>query len=344
MSYFSNIERTLIIAEIGVNHNGDMVLAKRMIEEAKRCGADAVKFQTYKSEKLARVSTPKVNYQQETTSSDESHFQMLQSLELSPRDHRILKDFSDSLDIDFLSTPYDKASAKFLFELGVKMFKTASADIVDLPLHRYIASTGLPVIIATGMASLGEIESLLTIYEDAKHEDVVLLHCVSNYPCSDESINLRAMKVLENAFNVSVGYSDHSQGSVAAIIAAGMGAKVIEKHFTLDQSMDGPDHKASSTPNEFFDLVKGVRRAEIILGEKRKTMQSEELQMSQVSRKSAVFNRDMKKGDRLDWEDLDMMRPSGGLNGKDLICIEGMPLRSDVCKGHQLKMSDIDGK
>ncbi|MDB9340923.1 N-acetylneuraminate synthase family protein [Nodularia spumigena CS-589/07] len=262
-NFFCDVSRAYLIAEIGVNHNGDVDLAKQMIDAAKKAGADAVKFQTFSADSLVSLETPKVNYQKNTTSPDETHYDMIRRLELDHQAHYELFNYCTEKSIDFLSTPYDVDSAQFLLKLGVKLFKTASADIVDLPLQRYIASTGNPTIVATGMAGLGEIEQVVDLYEEVGNPNLVLLHCVSNYPCSDQSLNLRAMNTLAQAFSLPVGFSDHSEGFLAAVIAVSMGAKVIEKHFTLDKAMSGPDHRASSTPEEFAQLVQNVRRAEV---------------------------------------------------------------------------------
>ena len=271
-NFFKNLTQCFIIAEIGVNHNGDITLAKEMIDAAKESGADAVKFQTFSAETLASEDTPKVNYQENTTSKSETHFEMLKKLELSKDSHFELINYCNDLNIKFLSTPYDIESAKFLSEIGVDMYKTSSADLIDLPLQKFLAFTGKPVIVATGMATLGEIEYVTNIFQNASNENIVLLHCVSNYPCSDASINLRAMNTLGTAFQVPVGFSDHSEGTLAASLSIAFGAKVIEKHFTLDKSLLGPDHRASSTPEEFFKLVRKVRQSEAILGSPKKKL------------------------------------------------------------------------
>jgi sialic acid synthase SpsE len=228
-----------------------------------------------------------------------------------------------------------------LLKLGVKLFKTASADLVDLPLQRYIASTGKPTIVATGMASLGEIDQVVDLYEEAGNPNLVLLHCVSNYPCSAQSINLRAMNTLAQAFSLPVGFSDHSEGFLAAVIAASMGAKVIEKHFTLDKAMSGPDHRASSTPEEFAQLVQNVRQAEVMLGSPRKTCQSEERQMATVSRKSIVLARSMQVGEEITLSDIRMMRPGTGLGANLIPKVVGQKLRTDLDVGHQLTWADL---
>lgn len=331
-----------LIAEIGVNHNGDMELAKRMIDAAKASGADAVKFQTFTAESLITQGTPKVAYQETRTSPDESHYEMIQKLELNKKDHYLLKSYCEEARIEFLSTPYDVDSARFLHEeLNVRLFKTASADIVDLPLHEYIASTGKHSIVSTGMATLGEIEDVVEIYRSTGSKNLTLLHCVSNYPCADESLNLNVMRTLKNAFQLQVGYSDHSVGHEAAVLSVGFGASIIEKHFTLDKNLSGPDHLASSTPQEFAKLKNAVRRAEKMLGSPVKRCQDEERQMASVSRKSITLRCDLRAGDRIDINHLVMRRPGTGLSAKELEKVSGMRVTSDLSAGHQLALSDL---
>jgi len=213
---------------------------------------------------------------------------------------------------------------------------------VDLPLQRYIASLGKPTIVATGMATLGEIEQVARIYEEAGNRDVILLHCVSNYPCSDESLNMRAMNTLADAFALPVGFSDHSEGFLAAVLSVARGAKVIEKHFTLDKGMAGPDHKASSTPEEFVDLVSNVRRAERMLGDQRKRCQPEERQMAMVSRKSLVLARSVQIGQVLDLSDMQLRRPGNGIDASYMSALAGKTMRRSCEAGHQLRWSDIE--
>ncbi len=342
MNFFYDLKKTLIIAEIGVNHNGDMGLAKELILAAKKTGADAVKFQTFRAETLVMHATPKVPYQIDSSLSNETHYEMLKRLELSEQAHLELADYCNTLKIDFISTPYDIDSAAFLLSLGVPYFKTASADIVDIPLQKYIASTGKPCVIATGMANLGEVERIVDIYNSAQNPNIVLLHAVSNYPCTDDSINLRSMATMTNCFSVPVGLSDHSVGHVAAVMAIAMGAKVIEKHFTLDKSMQGPDHKASSTPVEFSALVQSVRRAESILGSSQKKRQLEELDMAVVSRKSLTIVRDIMAGEVLSDSDIRLMRPGTGIEPFFIDRFIGKVTRINLKAGSQLKWSDIE--
>jgi N,N'-diacetyllegionaminate synthase len=342
MNYFSTLQQSFIIAEIGVNHNGDINLAKKLVEAAKSAGADAVKFQTFTAESLVSPGTPKVHYQLNTSSIDETHYEMLKRLELSKEDHFNLATYCQRLEIDFISTPYDIQSAAFLAEMNVPFFKTASADIVDIPLQRFIAATGKPTMIATGMASIGEVERVVNIYEEIGNANIVLLHAVSNYPCSDRSLNMRAMHTLAKSFSLPVGFSDHSEGYLGAVISVAIGAKVIEKHFTLDKSMAGPDHKASSTPSEFSDLVYNVRRAECMLGSARKSCQLEERQMAAVSRKSLTLARDMQAGEVLLLADVQLMRPGTGINAIFIDKFLGQSVRKNLCAGHQLRWSDIE--
>ena len=334
--------KIFLIAEIGVNHNGDMHIAKRMIDAAKSSGADAVKFQTFTAEALVSQGTPKVRYQESTTSPEETHFEMIQKLELKRDDHFLLKTYCEEVGIEFLSTPYDIDSAKFLHEeLDIGFFKTASADIVDLPLHQYIASTGKHSIVSVGMASLGEIEDVVNVYSSAVNKNLTLLHCVSNYPCADESLNLKVMLTLKNAFQLDVGYSDHSLGYEAAVLSVAFGATVIEKHFTLDKKLPGPDHSASSTPEEFALLKNAVRRAESMLGSPVKRCQDEEKQMSLVSRKSIVAARNIQAGEIIHSQDLVLKRPGTGITSKFINYFVGKKAIKAIEMDKQISFEDI---
>lgn len=334
--------KIILIAEIGVNHNGDVQLAKNMIDAAKSSGADAVKFQTFTAATLVSKGTPKVLYQQSTTSPEETHYEMIEKLELKRADHFLLKNYCEEIGIEFLSTPYDVDSAKFLHEeLGVSLFKTASADIVDLPLHQYIASTKKHSIVSVGMATLGEIEDVVNVYRNSGNQDLTLLHCVSNYPCADESLNLNVMSTLKNAFQLDVGFSDHSVGYEAAVLSVAFGAKVIEKHFTLDKKLPGPDHLASSTPDEFALLKNAVRRAERMLGSPVKLCQNEERQMASVSRKSIVAARNIQIGDVINPQDILLKRPGTGLTSKFLKYFIGKRAIKPIEIDQQILFEDI---
>jgi N-acetylneuraminate synthase len=333
--------KVFLIAEIGVNHNGSLDLAKEMVVAAKNSGADAVKFQTFKAERLAVQSTPKVSYQTSTTDAAESHLSMLKKLEFSEADHQSIFGFCQEIGIEFISTPYDIESVDFLETLGVARYKLASADIVDYPLQKRIAGTGKPLLLSTGMATLGEIERALECLNPLK-DCTTLLHCVSNYPCSDESLNLRVISTLRQAFGLPVGYSDHSIGYEAATLSIAMGVKVIEKHFTTDKNLPGPDHAASSTPDEFSQLSTAVRRAAQMLGNPFKKCQPEESQMARVSRKSITLLRDVAAGSQLSESDLCMMRPGLGITPFELNEVIGKTTRHSLNAHHQLKWSDIE--
>ena len=300
-----------IIAEVGVNHNGSSELLVELILAAKKSGADACKFQTFKANDLVAKSAPKVEYQKRAANPDETQYEMLKELELSDDMHSLAIETCAAAGIDFISTPYSPADAYYLAELGVKKFKTASADLVDHRIHRLLAGWNAEVLIATGMATDDEIEEALNCYQGSGSQ-VTLLHCVSNYPCTAESINLRAMAAIQEKYGLPVGYSDHSEGAFAAITAVAMGAQVVERHFTLDKSLPGPDHSASSTPSEFKEIVNAIRRVETILGASQKSVQHEELQMRSIARKSVVALKKIAVGERLSEENLTMKRPGGG--------------------------------
>ena len=251
-------EPCFIIAEAGVNHNGSVELAKKLIDAAKDAGADAVKFQTFKAESVVVKDAQKAEYQKETTG-EGSQYEMIKKLELTEEDFRELADYAKEKDIMFLSSPFDKESVDLLNELDVPAFKVGSGEITNLPLLRYIAKKEKPIILSTGMSTLGEIEEALDVIRSEGVEDIILLHCVSNYPARIEDVNLRALGTLKQAFKLPVGFSDHTLGITAPIAAVALGACVIEKHFTLDRNLPGPDHKASLEPEELKEMAKAIR-------------------------------------------------------------------------------------
>jgi len=328
-----------IIAEIGVNHNGSTEITEKLIELAAISGAHAVKFQHFKADKLARVDTPKVEYQMQTSDPKESHFKMLKSLEISKEIEDLAIKKCSEFKLDFISTPYDPDSVDHLTNLGCKYIKTASADIVDHRIHKRIASTNAQALIATGMATISEIKSCLEIYASAA-KPPVLLHCVSNYPCSDQSLNLRVIVELAKTFNLELGFSDHSVGPRAATIAYSLGATYFEKHFTLDKAMKGPDHLASSNPIEFKELVDALKATETILGKSNKEVQPEERQMRNVSRKSACTTRVIKMGEVITLEAITMMRPGGGISGNAFFDLVGKIAANEISKGAQITDKD----
>ena len=339
-NYFMDFKRTFVIAEIGVNHNNDMSLAKKLVINAKSAGADAVKFQTFKASNLVIPGTRKVKYQLRSLKDKEDHYQMIKKLELSYEDHKILFEFCKKKKIMFLSTPYDVDSAKFLNSLGVKIFKTASADLIDYNLHNYLAKLKKPVIISTGMSSLEDIKKTLQIYKRNKNPNIVLLHCVSNYPCSLKSINLNALNTLKE-LGFKVGYSDHSDNILVPSLAVSAGSKIIEKHFTLNKNLKGPDHKASFNTEEFKKMVHQIRKVDLIMGKKIKKIQPEEFEMSKISKKSLYFKKDLKKGSKIKNSDLILLRPGLGINPFSIKKVVGKKLRKDIKKNQIVKFNLI---
>lgn len=339
----SKRQKTYIIAEIGVNHGGSLDLAKEMTLAAKEAGADAVKFQTFTAKDLVGRNVPKVKYQRLHTSEEESHYQMIESLELSREKHFKLFDYCNEIGIHFISTPYDPESARFLVEeLGCRRIKVASADLIDTFLHEYLSSTDAQVIVSTGMATMDEIAQTLDIYKNSKAQ-LSLLHCTSNYPCSLESINLKVMKTLEDEFKLPVGYSDHSVGPLAAVMSVALGAGIIEKHFTLDKNLLGPDHKASCTPAELKELVDQVRAAELVLGSPVKEVQEEELEMRMVSRKSLTLKRNVEPGEIVRRDDFVAKRPGSGVLASELKNVLGKKYKEKLSVETMLTWEMLEG-
>ena len=329
--------KVFIIAEVGVNHNGSIERAKKLIDAAAASGANAVKFQTFKAHKLAKKNTPKVLYQARSGDIEETHYEMLKKLELKEKDHQVLKNYCHKRKIDFLSTAYDVESAKFLDRLGVRVFKTASADIVDHQLHNFLSKTKKHVIISTGMATIKEIDQVVNIYK--KKNSFSLLHCTSNYPCSDKSVNIRNLLTLQKRYKCIVGYSDHSLGNLSSILSIGYGAKIIEKHFTLNKKLNGPDHFASITPIELKRFVEDIRRTEKILGSRTRTIQKEEMSMRKISRKSLIYKKNLNIGHILNDSDLTSIRPGIGLLGNNIDKIIGRKINKKITKGSFVKIS-----
>ena len=329
-----------IIAEIGINHNGNLGTAKEMIVEAKKSGANAVKFQAYKTDLLTLKSTKKVPYQFDINIPNESHYQMLKKYELSEKDHQELKDFSEKKKIEYLCTPYDLDSLVMLEKLKVKRYKTSSADIIDWFLHDFISQTKKDVIISTGMSKYKEIKKTLSIYKKSSCK-ITLLHCVSNYPCSNESLNLKVIPKLAKDFKTSVGFSDHSDNDIASIMSVALGIKVIEKHFTLNKKLEGPDHKASYEPISFKNYVNNIRKAEIILGTATKEVQKEEIEMMKISRKSLVAKKNILKGEKVILSLLSAKRPGMGIYPSDLNKVLGKKLKRTISKDQLIKFKDL---
>ena len=308
------MNKTYIIAEAGVNHNGELSLATKMIEEAKKAGADAVKFQTFVSENLVAGFAPKAEYQQITTGKAESQLQMLKKLELSFDDFLVLRDYAKELEIDFLSTPFDMESLDFLITLQMPFWKIPSGEITNKPYLQKIERTKRPIILSTGMCMMQEIEDALELFRDYSRKDITLLHCNSQYPTPYEDVNLRAMITLSDHYGVNTGYSDHTQGIEVPIAAVALGATVIEKHFTMDKGMKGPDHQASIEPSELAAMVKAIRHIERALGDGVKQPTLSELKNISIARKSIIAKKQVHKGEVFTEENLTVKRPGVGIS------------------------------
>jgi N,N'-diacetyllegionaminate synthase len=302
-----------IIAEAGVNHNGDLSLARRLVDAAADAGADAVKFQTFKADRLVTAAAPKADYQNKSTKAGESQLEMLERLELTPAMHVDLMAYCRSRGIEFLSSPFDETSADDLLSLGLKLLKLPSGEITNIPFLEHVAHMRVPVILSTGMSSLEEVRQAAEVFQAANNRQLVLLHCVSNYPADPADSNLRAMQTMETAFGLPVGYSDHTEGIEVALAAVALGACVIEKHLTLDRSLPGPDHRASLEPDDFAALVKGVRIVERARGEGRKEPCPSEANTRDVARKSLVASQDVAAGAALTAAMISIKRPGTGL-------------------------------
>lgn len=310
------MSKVLIIAEAGVNHNGNIDIAKKLVDVAAESGADIVKFQTFKSENCVSKNAQKAEYQLQTTNTQESQLDMIKKLELDLETHNILISYCKQKNIEFLSTPFDMESVDLLHNLGLKIFKIPSGEITNLPYLRKIGKYNKQVILSTGMANLGEIESAIAVLVDSgtKRENITLLQCNTEYPTPFADVNLKAMKSLKKAFRLPVGYSDHTPGIAIPLAAVGMGAKVIEKHFTLDKNMEGPDHKASLEPCELKAMVQGIREIELALGDGVKRTSESEAKNKPIARKSIVANCAIKKGEILSESNLYTKRPAGGIS------------------------------
>ena len=322
-----------VIAEAGVNHDGDRKRALELVDIAADAGADAVKFQTFDADRLATRDAPKAEYQLNGTDPAESQHAMLRRLELSGDDHAALMEHCARRGIVFLSTPFDEQSADLLASLGVAAFKTPSGEITNLPYLAHVARYGKPMIVSTGMATIGEVEAALSAIGDAGGQDVVLLHCVSNYPAAAATANLRAMATLERAFNVPVGYSDHTRGLAIALAAVALGAAVIEKHVTVDRTLPGPDHHASLTAAELVALVASIRDVESALGDGRKRPAPSELGTAAVARKSIVAAREIRAGATITREMIVALRPGTGISPALFGAVVGRTTRRDIALG-----------
>ena len=328
--YVGPEQACLIIAEAGVNHNGSIDMAFQLVDAAVEAGADAVKFQTYLAESVMSASAPKAAYQKETTQAEESQLDMARKLELPFDAFRKLAEYCNQKQIIFISTPFDLDSADFLADLGVGVIKIPSGEITNLPFLHHIAKKNIPLIVSTGMSNIGEIDVAVQTIKKAGNADYVLLHCVSNYPADPQNINLRSMKTMESAFHVPVGYSDHTLGNEVALAAVAMGACIIEKHFTLDCSLPGPDQQASLEPGELKNMVESIRIVEAALGNGVKEPVESELNTAEVARRSLVAACDISAGTAVEESMISILRPGTGLPPSMYSYLIGRTARDDV--------------
>jgi N,N'-diacetyllegionaminate synthase len=333
--------RVFIIAEAGVNHNGSVDLALKLVDAAKASGADAVKFQTFRAERLATETAHKAAYQERTVSGSESQLEMLKRLELSAEAHRRIIEHCREAGIEFLSSPFDSESADLLESLDVRIVKIPSGEITNLMFLKHIAMKGRPVILSTGMSTLGEVEEAVAAIRCNGSPSLTLLHCVTEYPAPYAEVNLRAMMTLKQAFGLPVGYSDHTPGIEIAIAAVAMGAEVIEKHFTLDRGLPGPDHAASLEPGELAEMVQAIRHVEAALGNGIKTPAPCEVPNIGVARKSIVADRNLPAGHRISEDDLRVKRPGTGLAPRLLDQVVGRMLRNAVQKDELIRWDQL---
>jgi len=338
------MKNVVIIAEAGVNHNGDINLAKRLIDLGAEAGVDYVKFQTWVTELLLDKEAPKAEYQKTNDGELTSQFEMLKQLELSYDDFIELNRYSNEKGVGFLSTPDEERSLDFLTDtLKLPILKIGSGEITNIPFLRKVGKKNKDVILSTGMSTLGDVERAYNTLIDSGAKSVALLHCTSNYPAAYNSVNLRAMNTLATAFKTRIGYSDHTEGISVSLAAVALGAEIIEKHFTLDRKMQGPDHKASMSPEELKMLVKEIRVVEEAMsGSGLKRIQSSEISTREVVLKGLYFNKDIEKGSLITEEILIGKRPNNEISALDIDKCIGKKLKRDVTEGQPIKWRDID--
>lgn len=310
------MDKTLIIAEAGVNHNGSIGSAKRLIDVAKDSGADYVKFQTFKAKSLVTETAEKAEYQKKLTGNDGSHFEMIKKLELNREAHEELMEYCKQKEILFLSTAFDSDSIDLLAELDIPFYKIPSGEITNLPYLRHIGGMGKPIIMSTGMSTLEEVSTALNILLEAgaKKNEITILHCNTEYPTPMEDVNLKAMITIRDELGVNIGYSDHTNGIEVSIAAVAMGATVIEKHFTLDRNLPGPDHAASLEPYELKEMIKSIRNIEKAMGDGTKKPSPSEIKNIPIARKSLVAKNPIKKAEILSEKNLTVKRPGIGIS------------------------------
>lgn len=338
-----------VIAEAGVNHNGSEELALQLVEAAAKAGADAVKFQTFKAEALVTKGAATAEYQKQQTGSGDQ-YSMLKQLEMSEALHQKLIDHCSKYDIEFMSTPFDIEAAVFLLKLGMKRIKIPSGELTNLPFIRELAAFNKPMILSTGMASLEEVKEAVDVvrqergaqgFPEPLEQMLSILHCTSNYPARYEDVNLKAMQTMVAELNLPVGYSDHTDGIFVSVAATAMGAEVIEKHFTLDRGLPGPDHQASLEPDELELMVQQIRQIETCLGDGVKTPRANELPVRELVRRSVTLATDKLAGETIQIEDLVLLRPGTGIPPKQLHQVIGRNLKSSQAAGTVLTWQDL---
>lgn len=332
------------IAEAGVNHNGSLDLARQLVDVAVEAGADAVKFQTFKTEKIITPDAPKSTYHIKTTGSKESWFDLLKTQELTREMHQQLISYSNEKEIIFLSTPYDEESANLLEELGVYAFKIASTDTNNIPFLRFVARKGKPMIISTAMSTMEEVKEAVVAARDEGMEDIAVLQCTGNYPAKLSDSNLRVMHTYRRELNCIVGYSDHTPDLINPVAATAMGAKVYEKHFTIDKALPGPDHRMSLDPEELIQTVKAIRDTEQALGNSEKQVLEGEKENRVKLRKSIVANTDINKDEIINKEMIAIKRPGSGIPPADMDIIIGKKAAIDIPSGTVLSFGMVDGQ
>ena len=332
------MKKVFIIAEAGVNHNGSIELAKRLIDKAAEAGADAVKFQSFKAENLVTKTAKKAEYQETATGVAENQFQMIKKLELDYEKHGELINYCQEKGIMFLSSPFDLESIDLLHKLELEIFKIPSGEITNLPYLRKIGKLKKKVILSTGMSTLGDIEQALEILRENGTDDITVLHCNTEYPTPMKDVNLNAMNTIRDAFKVEVGYSDHTLGIEIPIAAVALGATIIEKHLTLDKTMEGPDHRASLEPDELKAMVTAIRNIEIALGDGVKKLTESELKNIKIARKSIVASQNIKKGEVFTEENLTVKRPGDGISPMNWDQVLGKIAKQDFKEDEKIEI------
>jgi len=335
-------EPVFIIAEAGVNHNGDIGLAKKLVDAAKDAGADAVKFQVFKAENIVVRNAEKARYQKETTGSEESQYEMVRKLELAEEDFKELVEYAMRKDIMFLASPFGKKSVDLLDKLGSPAFKVASGEITNFPLLKYIAKKEKPIILSTGMATLEEIDDAVRVIRNQGVEHILLLHCVTSYPAKVEDVNLRAMQTLKHTFKLPVGLSDHTLGIIVPVAAVALGAVIIEKHFTLDRNLPGPDQRASLEPHELKRMVRAIRKVEMALGDGIKRPAKDEEEIKKLVRRSMIAKVDIPEGTIITEDMLDIKRPGTGIEPKYMDMIVGRKASKNIGKNSIMNWGMIE--